>query len=754
MKKLIRTAVFLSYVLVTIAQNDANGSTSDSFNNHIISINDQNTVYNHYAHAGGKEIRTKTSYFAPCQVWVQTMITKLFVNGVPRINPDNTYYPGDGFSYSFSYGWSGNKGCRNFKVCPVESNLFGSWARCDLEKIKSIKSMQTGSSSGAAEIPTNYYSSSYIQLTVAAERYFCIYSKPKVICGWTPIVATGIYKPTVITPNTEILITQEFLKDKDGFVSANLDKTYYLWDAINLVHNPKYLWKQDRIGTLSVKVSKTHDLKLEQEFQCDSKLCKHTLNRQGFEPWQRDYEYGSGTTLMNATRQDDQRKHAVFYRVDLFNLGRLIDTQENKTEVLVVRYDPVYTKYPYLVLKDGHAFSWGNRPAIALNYLGSLGGGQDDTQEIHEQRRSKINSYEYSGYAFDPVVQKQLNQSLTWSDSNPIHLSNSCIKNFVDSDSFQSAPNKAMFVKKGFGKIIFSYPILHTMLDKRYINATIQNTLQSSSFAGDETKNLTSYKYQYPDLKFSNPIKIFTFHSDGSMTNLPITLELIPDTTKGANYTHDYVCNKVVWDTKKPEFAEIVVSDMYGKENRQNGTGHVNLKSRLTSTWFPPFYSILAKNMLELELNTAYGVPSPYKIVVTVGEKTRTLQKILNFLSPFTHVANLDTDNVLNATLESGFVRIHPNEQFGDIVNVTINGVILAKDCTTGCTTVMSGQGLKIEAWNAWGGRAFTFIESPQTMTRDYSYNWDLVAIVIFVAAIAWISYKMAEKAISNLRHL
>ena len=85
----------------------------------MLPTNDPNTVYSHYTQIGGKEIRTKTSYFAHCQVWIQTKITKLFADGSPRANPDKTYYPGDGFGYSFSYGWAGGKGCRNLKSVPL-----------------------------------------------------------------------------------------------------------------------------------------------------------------------------------------------------------------------------------------------------------------------------------------------------------------------------------------------------------------------------------------------------------------------------------------------------------------------------------------------------------------------------------------------------------------------------------------------------------------------------------------------------------
>ncbi|MGI0004296.1 MAG: hypothetical protein ACREAX_03260, partial [Candidatus Nitrosotenuis sp.] len=294
--------------------------------NYLVPTDDPNVVYNHYAQTGGQEIRTKDSYFAHCQVWAKTTISKLFANGSPRINPDNTYYPGDGFGYSFSYGWDGGKGCRNFKVCPVGSSLLGkSAAKCDLVKLgplqKSVTKAWSASIEGMGEITTDYASDHSIQLTVAAERYFCIYpKKSKITCGWNVIASTGSYWPSILKPKTDLMITREFLKDRDGFASGNMDKTYYLWDAINLVHDPIYKWKNERLGTISILVTKQYDLKMEKEFQCESSFCNHTVLQQGFEPWQRTYQYGSGATLFNATLSSDIRKHAVYYKAELFNL--------------------------------------------------------------------------------------------------------------------------------------------------------------------------------------------------------------------------------------------------------------------------------------------------------------------------------------------------------------------------------------------------------------------------------------------------
>lgn len=716
-------------------------------------------LYSGLVSGGGPEIITETRYWGFCKIWVETGISKSYSNGFVRNNPDKTFYPGDGFGYIFVYGWAGDPSkCRNFSICPILSKNIspGSSGPCELQKQntlakKASKNGKAWSSSGVAEISAEQnLSGHYISLQVNAERWGCHFPKkaPRA-CGWDMISASGSYSPSVIKSSVGISLLQEYLNDIDGYKSGNLDHTYYLWDAVNIVHNPIYKWKEERLGTLSVKITKQHDLKLETSFQCESDRCIHTLVHPGFEPWQKQYEYGSGTTIYNATKEGDISRHAITYKIELYNLGRPIHKSENKTEPLIVVYDPIYESYPYLVLKDEYWWSWGNRQGIALEYKGSMGGGPDDTAKIHQERRSKINSYSYSGFAFDPILQKSLNQTFLWDGAGAASLAQKCADSKTDHTAFESKSETAMFTKAGFGKIAFSWPIVKTMLEKRYLNATIQNILQSAGFAGFGNKDLTEYTYQYPDVKFNNPVKILTYHSDGSRTELPISVKLIPDVSKNAQYTQDYTCSKVLHDTGKPELANIIVDDMYGKDNESNGTGYINLKTQLTSTWFAPFYSIIVNDTLDLPISEGYKALSPYHITITVGEKTRTVNRVVNFLSPFVHVANLDSDNLLNVTEGFGFVRINPDEKFGEIAKVLINGKELNVDCTDGCTTtIYSTEDLNVEVWNVWGGRAFAHLEKPEEVVLADEINWDLAFVAILVAVAGLLLYKFSGQAL------
>ncbi|HEX9845864.1 MAG TPA: hypothetical protein VGA92_05305, partial [Candidatus Nitrosotenuis sp.] len=105
----------------------------------------------------------------------------------------------------------------------------------------------------------------------------------------------------------------------------------------------------------------------------------------------------------------------------------------------------------------------------------------------------------------------------------------------------------------------------------------------------------------------------------------------------------------------------------------------------------------------------------------------------------------------LNVTEDFGFVRINPDEKFGEITKVMINGKELDADCTTGCTsTIYSNQDLNVEVWNVWGGRAFSHLEKSEEIVLDDEINWDLVFVVIVVAVAGLLLWKFAGQALEH----
>lgn len=703
----------------------------------------------------GNEPQTGDFSWGYCTIWVETFAARSYHDGMQRNNPDNTFYPGDGFSYGFAYGWAGDESkCQNFSVCPIVSmNISPGSTRCTSKNPVHEKAPYGGKvwfTAGDAEISADENAANhFISLQISAERWGCYHPRGgKVSCGWSTFYTTGSYSPPVIRPIVDIEILQEYLNDIDGYKSGNIDGTYYLHDAINLVHNPLYQWKDQRAGTITIKVTKQYDLLLEEEFQCEKTSCDHTVSHRGFEPWGKTYEYGMGETLLNATSNKDIRVHTITYRAELLNLGKPIHHAENKKDILVVTYEPKFESYPYLILKDEYWWSWGNRAGVALKYLGSHGGGADDTNTIHKNRRSKINSFQYYGYAFDPILPRHLNQSLLWSFAGPAEPLGCGASS--DAAVVESKKDTVMFVSSGFGKIGFYWPIIYQMLDKRYINATIHNTLQSENFAGLAQKNLTDYTYQYPDVKFSNPVKILTYRSDGTRTDLPVSISMAPDFDMDAIYTSNYTCSKIIHDTKSQEIAGIAVGDMYGMSNVADGTGYINMKSRMISTWFAPFYHVLVNDILDLPLDEGYKAISPYEITITVGNTTKTLHRMVNFMSPFVHVVNLDSDNKLNVTEDAGIILINADERFGQISRVLVNGEELQKDCTNGCTTTSNSE-LDIVAFNEWGGRAAAHLDVNDHTEPEYRINWEISLVAITVAMFGFVAWNLGIRGLDYL---
>ena len=122
-----------------------------------------------------------------------------------------------------------------------------------------------------------------------------------------------------------------------GYTSRNLDESYYVWDAINVVHNPLYKWKNDRVGTLFVEIEKSHDpLVLVEEFFCESARCINTMEIPGFKSWTWEFDYGGGNTVYNATSLADIGEHEIEYTTTLYNIVPQIDQNINSTNVLVV----------------------------------------------------------------------------------------------------------------------------------------------------------------------------------------------------------------------------------------------------------------------------------------------------------------------------------------------------------------------------------------------------------------------------------
>ena len=759
----------------------------------------------------------------PCNITIRTNILPVYHSDLssPRNNPDKTYYPGDAFHFIIQY--AGSPTCRNFTVHPLQSS--GGLTVTDhkgtnyqhgssivgysdypsknyesshpFESTQSIntfektvqqlcnknKRINSGCVSGHAEIAVTQDELNQIHCTtnektkrevcaeienkitlkVSGEKKICRTINGKTKCFWVTVSRTASFAPSILNPNISINVTKENLTDSDGYTIRNLDGTYYLWDAINVIHWPIYKWQNERGETLETATTKRYDITNEKEFECQKKsagTCDYILEHNHITPWQNVFDHGAGLTIYNGTSENDLGTHSFQYRIDLFNIGRYLNTTSGSTDALVVKYEPVYQNYPYNMLDYIHWWAYGNRPAVAIHYFGSNGGGPDDSPGIHELRRSKLNGFDYSGYAFDPVNKVFLNETMSWNSAESIMLQRLSFEdrcnqevNF-DSSSFQAekentASNRqdsAMFVKSGYGKIIFSYPILRTMLKERFHDVTIDNSLQSIHFGGNKISNVTDYNYIYPRVKFHTSVKVIATDSEGQRNQIPISIVMSPQFEKGAQYTQDYVCKKIFHDTKDVGFSDIVLDDMYGKDvNKKDGTGHVNLKASLTSTWFPNYtetffansnYTFennsalqsLYENELDIPLNFGFGALSPYDITITAGNKSHTFDaQTFQFYSNHLFVVNLDQDNILNVTRDENnknLVTISYDENFGPIEQVLVDGKEYERRCKTGCSMIIpNNEAVILEAYNIWSGRAAASLDYMESKEENIKFD-------------------------------
>ena len=517
-----------------------------------------------------------------------------------RNNPDKTVYPGDAFEYETRVTKSG---------C-IENSLHG----CKLDSSASLSAPKnplgcsayddatwgSTSDSGTATV-TPTYSGGAIWVEkegVALQRVCRVTSDGDTVCSSVPVYARVNLPVPGLLPNMTLdmwTVGEEFTDD-ENYLSRNLDESYYVWDAINVVHNPFYPWKNERVGTIFVEYEKIHDpLNLEDEFFCEFASCTNTMEISGFLPWTGEFDYGGGNTVFNATSIADYGEHEIRYIARLYNIAPQIDQTEQSIRELVVEYNPIYDVYVFTVLADDEKIAFDDRIGYALHYFGSESTdvNPDDIIGVHEDRRSKINDYFYSTWGADPWVYDFIDGTvgtsdfsdgidLTWDEAHdvgiilpesPVGISLAIGADLV-STSFPgiipfevNSEGTANFLKAGYGKIKFSYdgfddvvvePILKF---PRYENATVYNVFESDHFAGfDNTFLGDSTEYMYPENHFWNTVTVTALDSDGNVDGtVNLELTVIPnDTIPGTFDIDEYLYDKIVFDTDDDGFAQII----------------------------------------------------------------------------------------------------------------------------------------------------------------------------------------------------
>ena len=664
------------------------------------SYGDSVLLYTVHQVAGSGDVNTDTLRKERCFVHVQIDVYSAHHVSYHRNNPDKTFYPGDAFDYTTTT-WK--DGCGSFwQPCPIQStpnNTVPNGPDC-------IKGVTYGSTSdsGTGVITPDYTAGSVsLSKRAMAEQYVCHKGDSGWSCGWNTVSASAAQAVPMRLPNMTVnmwTVGEEFTESA-GYTSRNLDESYYVWDAINVVHNPIYEFKNDRVGTIFVEYEKIHDpLVLEDEFFCDAALCVNTMEISGFLPWTGIFDYGGGNTVYNATSLDDIGEHEIKYIARLYNIIPQIDEFTQTIDELVVEYEPIYESYVYPVLSDDGKVAFDDRIGYALHYFGneSTDANPDDEIGIHEDRRSKINDYFYSTWGADPwefdFIDGTVGTSdysdgiqLTWDEANhvgiitneiPVGRSVQIEDELIPTEFPGVIPYEvgehgtANFLKAGYGKIKFSYDgLLDVVLDPvlkipRYENATVFNTLESANFAGHEVSFLTFNEYMYPESFFHNTVNVLAVDSEGMQddsVNLSITM--IPrEEIAGTTYLDQYVHDKVIFDTDDDGFAQIITGlDMDGNDiviaNDHNiypldnltveGTGGISLeKTRRVLSSFTQYDTTIDQTF---DPNEIVDVSGKYLLDTEDGILPIPLTTGLDALSPY----------VISITADNGYIE-HTNE--------------------------------------------------------------------------------------------
>ncbi|MCS7141822.1 MAG: hypothetical protein NZ888_06520 [Candidatus Nitrosocaldus sp.] len=607
-----------------------------------------------------------------CELHADITVSSVYYNGSSRQNPDGTYYPGDAFAYRVEH-WYG--------TAPYGSCIdYSYWL-----EVGSDATRYGSSTSGVIEISDGARIGQHtIRFHQSIVHLICIPLGEDSICYKLRYSKSTSYTYTVADPAFRVHLSKIQLMDGDGFMAMNRDGTYYIGDPIAILHTSHYRFKDERIGTLRVVVEREYDdMHIAYEYNCMRESCDH---RVGYEEYSStvDLGYGDGVTLYDTSRSSPST-HTIVYTIRLINIDKVIATSSVSIDVKIVRYIPVYHHYVYLMLNDDAPWSYNKSIAIALHYHGSRD-DHDDTL-IHPLRRSKINHYEHYIY---------MNH-----DMQVTHLT----LDGVDAHGFNADTGAVLFEHAGYGKIVFS-PVIEDDIRLPLYNLTLVTRLYSINFAGHDTMEVINTEYVYPLVRFSTSIEVTVYGSDGNIRYLPIEVEMHPL----YGYLHDYIRSKVLHDTQHEMFAEMVIGDMYPRENHATGYGHMRMQVNYTSHHIPAY--VLARYaLLDIPLHIALDTLTPYRLKITAGDTMHVYDEYtFSFYRDYRIVINMDRDNrIEDISLVDGKIVFDVGERFGEVTGIVVNGVSYdpQRYCSSACMIPFHGRSAMVEVFNGWGGRAY-----------------------------------------------
>lgn len=577
-------------------------------------------------------------------------------------------------------------------------------------------------------------------------------------CKTVKVTKNGKIRPPVLSPEFEIILDDSPIKDRDNYDGKNKDGTYFLYDPIGIIHKPSLLWKDERSGTIQFETTKKYDLKNEYESDCNNNTCHNTIGLNTVYPATIKFGNGEGITIYNSTITTDG---FGFYDFEYFtiatNLNREISRSENSIKEEIVDYNPKFKSRPYPLISDNKEYAFDDRQGLAMYYFGNV---NDDTGEVFEKRRSKINHVWNFGVGFDIFGQPSIfKQNFTLNDGIT-----------VSPDVLKSHNQTAMFSESGYGKIYFEYFIKSLVMPEeisRFENVTTYTTLSSVDFASKDTL-IDHYTMRYPELPFTSKVIIKSVNQNGTiMYDDKIELEIIPHRKINAEYINNYIYDKIEFDTNDTVFAQIISNDTYPMIQKYTDNGILNATISKISLYFEDYgvqennsTSVFSDKISDLDkliedpenirLLAPYDIGlsgiSPTTVIIKVNNMTDIFDnRYYPFGSMQTVIINTQTDNVLSAYRSLGKIIIDTPENFGNIHAVLINGEILKQDCRNGCVLMFQpNYEIKLSVLNKWGGVASVVLPEIEKIPIPISDepNYIIIGLVVLGAISGYILYK------------
>ena len=549
--------------------------------------------------------------------------------------------------------------------------------------------------------------------------------------------------PPLLAPVLNITLTKPPAHHMEHYEAKNLDGTYYLRDPIQIHHSPDWKWKEHRHKHINFTVSPLHDrIPTEKHFHCGTmradgnrtdQPCLDPINVEG---WRNDtiaYGNGDGHTIHVAPPHTGLGPHRFAYEMSAWNLGRWAANGTNHTTAVLAPYDPSYSySYPYQVLRDAQEYGFDDRRGVVVTY----DGGTALNGTLVHDRRSLINWWTALGTMHNITSHEYIPQPHILSTARNVFPPDRA------SLEHTAGTQTAMFVRSGYGALLFEWPVSRHVLDPatgaaRYENVSSYMELRSRDFAGAHDTRLLDTYLRYTEMPFSKQLVVKSVNQSGHVqAGDTIRLRVEPDTGMGAEYIADYIRDKVGRDTGGDRIiAQAVLDDTHSMvQEWSTDTGVLNVTVLRTSAYFSDMspqndtwtaaweddqqpehvLPVLADSpehlRLAAPLDMGLAVPPPVTLNITLNNQTARLfdHKYYSFGGREEIIINARRDNIANVERVPGSIIISEPENFGIIKRVVIDGGELGQPCHRGCFVMFmpTDRHLQVTLYNAWGGAA------------------------------------------------